>query len=218
MPRPCRTIRNWNNGSFSTLQLLPNSCLTPKLKASSIYICHVCCTANLLLGSLQVTIYLLSSLNLRKKDHSSLPGTIFKVCFSICVFDFFSLLSIPQMSVSRSVLSFLTDFGDRSSFARLHSWPDFYNLTGRVPHHFSSKELIYLKDQQGTKPNSAFCPSSQPSGDKCREPKSRIFTPVLHSCNILAHRPPPPPRWSIQRHTRAGIGQEHCFAIKQVWD
>lgn len=110
MPRSCRTVRNWNNGSFSTLQLLLYSCLTPKLKASSIYICHVCYTANLLLGSLQVTAYLVSSLNLRKEDHSSLPGTGFKVCFSICVFDFF--------------------------FSTFHSTDEYVPLGSQFPHRF----------------------------------------------------------------------------------
>ena len=98
----------------SVLFILPYSCLTPKLVASSLSICPVWCTANWLLESLQFTVCLLSSLNLRKEGHSSPLGTIFKVCYSICIFDFFPSFPFHRRVFPSQVLGFLTDFGDRA--------------------------------------------------------------------------------------------------------
>lgn len=97
----------------SVLLILPYSCLTPKLVASGISTCPVWCIANWLLGCLQFTAYLLSSLNLREEGHSSPLGTIFKVCFSICIFDFFPSFPFHRWVFPSQVLSFLIDFGGR---------------------------------------------------------------------------------------------------------
>lgn len=167
----------------SVLFILPYSCLTPKLVASSLSICPMWCTANWLLESLQFTVCLLSSLNLRKEGHSSPLGAIFKVCFSICIFDFFPSFPFHRWVFPSQVLGFLTDFGDR---ALLHVYTFglvfITLLEGSLSILVRKDKYIYLKDQQDTKLNSAFCPNSQHSGDKCSEARSRVFTSVLNSC------------------------------------
>lgn len=85
VPRSCTAIRNGNK----ILDLsVPKSHLTPKLRASGICRGDVCCTATLLLESLQFTVYFLSSL--RKEGRNAPLGAMLKVCFSICVFHLFS--------------------------------------------------------------------------------------------------------------------------------
>lgn len=170
-------IKSW------TLQNSPVIILflcTPKLKASSTYIHPVCCTASLLSESLQFTVYFLFSLNLRKESHSSLLGTIFKVHFSICIFDLFSVFH----SMGKRFLVG-SQFPHRLCWFEqlLHIYilgPIFIALLEESSNILVPKTTS-LKDQQTTKPNSAFCPNSQPLEDKYSFARSRIFTSAPNS-------------------------------------